>query len=94
MMIEAHLARVVESRQFADTTRLKRFLIHIVTETLEGRSDTRKGYPLGVDVFDKPADFDPGSDTIVRVRAARAVARLRPIARKRGATIPFVSVVR
>ena len=76
MMIEAHLGRLVESRQFADTTRLKRFLIHIVTETLEGRSETLKGYALGVDVFDKPADFDPGTDTIVRVQASKLRARL------------------
>ena len=76
VMIEAHLERVVESRHFADTTRLKRFLIHIVTETLEGRSETLKGYTLGVDVFDKPADFDPNTDTIVRVLANKLRARL------------------
>ena len=76
MMIEAHLGRIAESRHFADTTRLKRFLIHIVTETLEGRSETLKGYALGVDVFDKPADFDPGTDTIVRVQASKLRARL------------------
>ena len=82
--IEAHLARVVESRQFADTTRLKRFLIHIVTETLEGRSKTLKGYTLGVDVFDKPADFDPRTDTIVRVLANKLRARLEAYYAKEG----------
>ena len=74
--IEAHLARVVESAQFADTTRLKRFLTHIVTEALAGRSEKLKGYPLGVDVFDKPYDFNPGTDTIVRVQASKLRARL------------------
>ncbi|MEM9762952.1 MAG: hypothetical protein AAF968_10620 [Pseudomonadota bacterium] len=76
MMIETHLARIVQSPQFADTSRMKRFLIHIVTETLEGRSEMLKGYALGVDVFDKPADFDPGTDTIVRVQASKLRARL------------------
>ena len=36
MMIEAHLACVIQSSRFADTVRLQRFLIHIVTETLKG----------------------------------------------------------
>ena len=76
-MIEAHLARVVQSSQFADTTRLKRFLTHIVTEALEGRPEKLKGYALGVDVFGKPEDFDPGADTIVRVQASKLRARLQ-----------------
>ncbi|MEL6482960.1 MAG: hypothetical protein AAFQ75_16045, partial [Pseudomonadota bacterium] len=89
MMIEAHLTRVVESRQFAGTTRLKRFLIHIVTQTLEGRSETLKGYALGVDVFDKPADFDPGTDTIVRVQASKLRARLEAYYAQEGRSEPL-----
>ncbi|GAA0786772.1 hypothetical protein E1180_15790 [Roseibium denhamense] len=87
-MIESHLARIVQSSKFADTTRLKRFLKHIVTEALEGRSESLKGYALGVDVFDKPSDFDPGTDTIVRVQASKLRARLEAYYAQEGSRDP------
>ena len=55
---------------------MKRFLSHVVNETLAGRSDALKGYALGIDVFDKPDDFDPTLDTIVRVQANKLRSRL------------------
>ncbi|MEL6838383.1 MAG: hypothetical protein AAFP85_03775 [Pseudomonadota bacterium] len=75
-VIDEQLKRVLESPQFSDTTRTKRFLSHLVGEALAGRADDLKGYALGVDVFDKPDDFDPGIDTIVRVQANKLRTRL------------------
>ncbi|MEM1046570.1 MAG: hypothetical protein AAGL24_10475 [Pseudomonadota bacterium] len=75
-VIEEQLNRVLESPHFCDTTRMKRFLEHIVGETLEGRSEALKGYALGIDVFDKSEDFDPTIDTIVRVQANKLRSRL------------------
>ena len=74
--IEEQLNRVLASPHFAETTRMKRFLGHIVREALEGRSDALKGYAIGIDVFDKPEDFDPTIDTIVRVQANKLRSRL------------------
>ena len=74
--VEAVLLRVLKSSQFAESTRLSRLLHYIVTESLEGRADALKGYTLGVDVFDRPASFDPGTDTIVRVQASKLRSRL------------------
>lgn len=75
-VIEEQLSRVLDSPHFSETTRMKRFLNHIVHEALEGRSETLKGYALGIDVFDKPEDFDPTIDTIVRVQANKLRSRL------------------
>ncbi len=75
-VIAEQLKRVLASPHFSDTTRTKRFLSHLVNEALAGRADELKGYALGVDVFDKPDDFDPGIDTIVRVQANKLRARL------------------
>ncbi len=75
-IIAEQLKRVLASPQFSETTRMKRFLSHLVTETLAGRGDELKGYALGLDVFDKPEDFDPGIDTIVRVQANKLRSRL------------------
>lgn len=65
------LERVLDSAEFAQATRLSDFLRHVVTETLEGRAASLKGYSIAVDVFGRPDDFDQASDPIVRVEASR-----------------------
>ena len=75
-VIEKQLERVLASPQFADTTRLNRFLQYLVERTLDGDAESLKGYTIGVDVFDKPDDFDPAIDTIVRVQAGKLRTRL------------------
>ena len=42
-----------------------------------GASGRVEGYALGVDVFNRGADFDPRADTIVRVQARRLRAKLQ-----------------
>ena len=69
--IKAGLERILESDHFVRASRLSRFLSHVVTETLAGRKDRLSGYAIGLDVFDRPDDFDPSVDTIVRVEARR-----------------------
>ena len=56
--------------------RARRFLTHIVEQTLAGQTDGIKELVLGIEVFDRPADFDPKIDTIVRVEAGRLRKRL------------------
>lgn len=68
-VVRAQLARIVASRQFRNAPRLSRFLTYVVEQDLAGRSDRLKGYSIGVEVFDKDEDFDPQTDTIVRVQA-------------------------
>lgn len=63
------MQRIVESRHFRNAPRLSRFLTYVVAQSLAGQSDRLKGYTIGLEVFDKDADFDPQTDTIVRVQA-------------------------
>ena len=49
-----------------------------------------KEYTLGVDVFDRGSDFDPRTDTIVRVQARRLRARLAEYYAGPGAADPVV----
>lgn len=65
------LRNVLASSEFGASERLPRFLKFIVEETLAGRGDTLKGYVIGLEVFDKPADFNPEQDSVVRVEAVR-----------------------
>ncbi len=74
--IRQHLSQILASSAFAPVDRLKRFLRYVVEETVAGRGENLKEYPIGVEVFDREASFDPRTDPIVRVQARRLRARL------------------
>ncbi|MBL8294994.1 MAG: tetratricopeptide repeat protein [Bryobacterales bacterium] len=74
--IRAQLNRILESVEFRGAGRMRRFLELVVEETLRGRGESLKEYPIGIAVFDRPANFDPSADPIVRVEARRLRAKL------------------
>jgi len=63
--------RICKSPEFRTKQVLCRFLSYVVSETLAGRGEKIKAYSIGVDVFDRDNDFDPGQDTLVRINAIR-----------------------
>jgi TolB-like protein/Flp pilus assembly protein TadD len=82
--VRRQLSLVLKSRSFRQVDRLQRFLAFIVEETLAGRGDVLKEYPIGVDVFGKDSSFDPRMDPIVRVQARRLRIRLATYYRDEG----------
>ena len=74
--VRAQLQRILDSPAFEASERRRRFLRYIVEESLAGRADQIKEYSVGVEVFDRPADYDPRIDSIVRVEARRLRTRL------------------
>jgi TolB-like protein/Flp pilus assembly protein TadD len=74
--VRRELDRILASKTFKQVNRLPRFLTFIVGETLAGRGDLLKEYPVGVEVFGKDSNFDPRMDPIVRVQARRLRMRL------------------
>ncbi len=84
------LATIVQSKSFRQVDRLQRFLGYIVEETLAGRGDNLKEYPVGVDVFGKDPSFDPRMDPIVRVQARRLRMRLETYYAEEGQADPIV----
>lgn len=73
----ACVGRIVASQGFARAERQKRFLRYLVEQTLAGKARSLKGYTIGIEVFDRPADFDPAVDASVRVQAGQLRAKLR-----------------
>ncbi len=65
------LNKIIESRLFHESYKLKRFLTYVVTETLENRFDLLKQYNIAIHAFDRDEDFDSDSDPIVRIQAGR-----------------------
>jgi tetratricopeptide (TPR) repeat protein len=69
--VRAQLDRILNSRAFARSPRISRFLTFVVEQTLQGQEDKLKEYLLGVEVFGRMESFDPRIDSIVRVEARR-----------------------
>ena len=75
-LVDAQLARILSSREFIRSDRMARFLRHVVSCRLEGRTEHAKERVIGVEVFDRPEDWDPKIDTIVRTEARRLRSKL------------------
>lgn len=71
------LAKILESGVFEKSERKRRFLRFIVELTLAGRQSEIGEYNLGLEVYDRSAEFDPRLSPIVRVDAARLRSKLR-----------------
>lgn len=72
----AELERVLGDSEFHSTERNKKFLRFVSEELFRGRSEAVKAYSVAVDVFGRPATFDPAIDPIVRIEATRLRASL------------------
>ena len=74
--VQAELDRVLKSRVFIHSHRIRRFLQFVVEECLYGRQHRLKEYLIGLEVFNRHDDFDPRVDSIVRVEARRLRAKI------------------
>jgi hypothetical protein len=68
--------RISGSKLFSKSKQLVRLLEFCVERALEGQADCLKETVLGIEVFDRGADFDPRIDPIVRVDARRLRRKL------------------
>ena len=74
--IRAELDRILSSRVFVHSHRIRRFLQFVVEECLVGQHHRLKEYLIGLEVFNRREAFDPRVDSIVRVEARRLRAKL------------------
>jgi TolB-like protein len=88
--VRLQLDRVLASETFASAARLSRFLRYVVERTLAGEGDRLKEYAIGVEVYDRGGDFDPRTDSIVRVEAARLRTKLAEYYGGPGAADPVI----
>ena len=74
--VRRHLENVLGSQEFLRSQRHSSVLRHLVEQTLAGKADRLREYDLGVDCFGRGEQFDPRTDTIVRVELTRLRNRL------------------
>ncbi len=69
--VRAGLRTLLSSPAFATSPSIQRFLAFVVEAKLANAAGPLKAYTIGVEVFGRPAGFDPEQDSIVRVSASR-----------------------
>ncbi len=74
--IPAHLERVLASPVFRTSRRCQDLLRYVVENAALGRTDRLKERTIGVEVFARPASYEPSEDAIVRVNANEVRKRL------------------
>jgi hypothetical protein len=74
--VQQQLERLLASTFFHSSKRYAQFLRFVVGRTLEGHGHDLKERILGIEVFDRPPDYDTNTDPIVRVTAAEIRKRI------------------
>lgn len=87
--IHHQLQRIFLDSSFHNSDILRKFLSFIVEQTLSGHADWLKEYTIGVNVLNKPADFKPQDNGIVRIHAGRLRRALHNYYKTIGSTDPI-----
>ncbi len=69
--IQSCLAQILSSKEFSSKEKNCQLLKFLVEETLAGRADQLKQYTIGTSILNRPPDFNPDLDPIVRILAGR-----------------------
>ncbi|ADV83195.1 hypothetical protein [Terriglobus saanensis] len=72
----AELQTILASSHFSNSKRYPALLRYVVESRLAGKSDQLKERTLGMEVFQRPADYDTSTDTVVRYTAGEVRKRL------------------
>jgi hypothetical protein len=70
------LQRILKTESFSKAPRLSSFLLYICERALLERTDEITEQQIGVHVFGRPANYNPGEDNIVRQTARQLRQRL------------------
>lgn len=84
------VSRIIASRIFKKSIRLRRLLEFIVDATVRGEAGTLKEWVIGTDVYSRGKDFDPRLDPIVRTEFRRLRRKLSEYFETEGRADPVV----
>jgi hypothetical protein len=88
--IQKQLARIIHSKAFRHASALQRLLQYLITRAIEDPFGDIKEYTIGTEVFERGANYDPQSDTIVRVQVHRLRLKVKEYYESEGANDPIV----
>jgi len=82
--------RILQSETLHSSQALRHLLKFLSDKALCGEADQLKEYTIGLDVFDKPADYDPRKDATVRLHVSRLRQKLADYYRTEGQNDPIL----
>ena len=84
------VSRILHSETLRQAETLKKLFAYLAEKSLSGQAAQLKEYSVGVDVFGKPADYDPQRDASVRIQAGKLRQKLEEYYRKEGQNDPVL----
>ena len=77
LAIQQQLTHMLQSKVFAQSDKLSRFLRFIVEHVISGNQSCLKEYVIGSEVYDRQPPYHPSQDSIVRTEARRLRSKLK-----------------
>jgi hypothetical protein len=87
---QTQVQRIVQSKAFRTSEVHRNLLQYLAEKSLSGTADGVKEYTVGLDVFGKPASYDPRQESVVRMHVGRLRQKLAEYYRSEGADDPIL----
>src|SRR5580698_7158486 len=87
---QIQVQRIVQSKAFRTSEVHRNLLQYLAEKSLSGTADSLKEYTVGLDVFGKPASYDPRQESVVRMHVGRLRQKLAEYYRSEGADDPIL----
>jgi hypothetical protein len=81
---QTQVQRIIQSKAFRTSEVHRNLLQYLAEKSLSGAADSLKEYTVGLDVFAKPASYDPRQESVVRMHVARLRQKLAEYYRTEG----------
>jgi hypothetical protein len=87
---QTQIQRILQSKAFRTSEVQRNLLAYLAEKALSGTSDSLKEYTVGLDVFGKPASYDPRQESTVRMHVGRLRQKLAEFYRTEGIDDPII----
>jgi hypothetical protein len=87
---QTQVQRIVQSKAFRTSEVHRNLLNYLAEKSLSGTAGALKEYTVGLDVFAKPASYDPRQESVVRMHVARLRQKLAEYYRTEGVNDPVL----
>src|SRR3954467_7918367 len=87
---QVQVQRIVSSKAFRTSEVHRNLLNYLASKSLSGEAQNLKEYTVGLDVFGKPASYDPRQESVVRMHVGRLRQKLTEYYRTEGQEDPVV----
>src|SRR5262245_5885354 len=84
------IQRIVASKAFKTSEVHRNLLNYLAGKSLSGDAPNLKEYTVGLDVFGKPASYDPRQESVVRMHVGRLRQKLAEYYRSEGSADPII----